>query len=1364
MDSKEGSPELLGPVLSGRPQLLGSSWLESSLTESLLPGKPWHKVLDKLGAVLADEIKEHLQEPKKRQMIFQLLGPQFVQKHFSEYPNQPSLLSSINMSRTEHRRLEQATLSMLQERCSKAAGRIRFQLSPDEDFTDMAPEMMSFVNDTCSHIETNMELHLSSCEEQQKDVEAAGDEDSSTWFSSWALLARRRPQSIESKDVHLAIRRQTVLSYGTRDTHLSSASEPKAPPVNCPGSEVLGESVCAILSSHPEHLPAVCERLAGKLLPKALRRFIWVQKLLRSDHRVLFTDSKKNSEKGAREKFGRIVQHRLAELKLRSATRSPISGLIENAVVETYENTPCLQPFASNEYMILETCKTLNVLFVYNGRYDPYLIHWLLPLQVALKQTPAVAEHPYELAMYLYFLMQNLFPSWVEIYAMAERVMSLLESEDTEFFTHLQSSFRNNVTFDPKDFLVELIAREREEAQKMIPSSDGSQQHQPLGKELLVSPVIFLRKWMGEGFVSILDLHAILLIWDQLYMQDWNRKVMENFCLAVLMLLKHSLMEAEDYPAVRQVLLFHGYHLLTADIQRAWIHLQQGGLPADIPDFNRLRSPREAPPSRQAEKVAIGFREILPVGVKNVQLTLNLPALLVPLSLGETWLSEFNPLAVKIAVSVYYDYVKLRTQTSTAKPVVIQRSTEEATNIENTLLTLQFPDSCKFDSLDPSEFTDVEDPGADAVPFIVLRILYNHMETELLTLGWVKVDSFQRDPAGIPGVWAPREFSLHFPVCPGKEPVNMIAPKADQTSEEQPLGLSLVQLSVYDPLKESAIEEEEETPSDVVLPHPNDDDWVPHSDVTLLPDPTPQDQPFDLYIDAIRYIPDSATIIKVISKVMNSGQSDCPFLKAFPVLSSLSRSPDFEYRTVINANERKPMSVNAFLIFQVSTVDLETGSLTILGNCRLGIFSDSGRLNVGGFQLRLKVGMPPNGPSSLTPSSLDAYPSVPGCSILVRLLPHTQDSVPAPSYGTGFYFSDEAKLTRSELQIISTFKKEENFPRLGVDMAKSLMDHEQRRVTGDEVETWYQDRFDIQKIPVNQRQMTYINLSQVIRYHQEIGMRARITQVYGLQIEGLYINAFARILKGHQSMDLPELPQRWGGEEKFLTRHHDFASLQRCPRWTDPSVVLHPYLDEHSVLLVQLFGMEALYKPDPSGQRPGVVVPSDGQNLQLYVKQQLGWAAVPLFEGQYVKSGIYSAPLFQGSPSPEFLQAVTSRPLTEVIAEGIKKKKLQFFNTFASLKVELWDAHYLDDECYPLPEVHDLLAAGKVSKFLKTQSNKKGAEMSQLVLQSMDKKLQKLKRNSPEYQQQESFYEEAMTNAFYNLIETALLNAGYSPL
>lgn len=39
-------------------------------------------------------------------------------------------------------------------------------------------------------------------------------------------------------------------------------------------------------------------------------------------------------EKDARGKYGKILEHKRAELKLRSATRSPISGLIENAVVE----------------------------------------------------------------------------------------------------------------------------------------------------------------------------------------------------------------------------------------------------------------------------------------------------------------------------------------------------------------------------------------------------------------------------------------------------------------------------------------------------------------------------------------------------------------------------------------------------------------------------------------------------------------------------------------------------------------------------------------------------------------------------------------------------------------------------------------------------------------------------------------------------------------------------------------------------------------------------------------------------------------------------------------------------------------------
>ncbi|XP_062887162.1 uncharacterized protein LOC134336705 [Mobula hypostoma] len=92
-------------------------------------------------------------------------------------------------------------------------------------------------------------------------------------------------------------------------------------------------------------------------------------------------------EKSLREKFGWVLQRRVAELKLRSATQSPISGLVENAVVEKFEKTPCMQPFATNERMLLEASKALNVLYVYDGTFQPYLIYWLFPLQVAFKHS-----------------------------------------------------------------------------------------------------------------------------------------------------------------------------------------------------------------------------------------------------------------------------------------------------------------------------------------------------------------------------------------------------------------------------------------------------------------------------------------------------------------------------------------------------------------------------------------------------------------------------------------------------------------------------------------------------------------------------------------------------------------------------------------------------------------------------------------------------------------------------------------------------------------------------------------------------------------------------------------------------------------
>ena len=48
-----------------------------------------------------------------------------------------------------------------------------------------------------------------------------------------------------------------------------------------------------------------------------------------------------------------------------------------------------------------------------------------------------------------------------------------------------------------------------------------------------------------------------------------------------------------------------------------------------------------------------------------------------------------------------------------------------------------------------------------------------------------------------------------------------------------------------------------------------------------------------------------------------------------------------------------------------------------------------GKLNVGGQQLRLRNGIPPTKAKNVV-TDLDAFPAVPACSILVRLLPAQQ--------------------------------------------------------------------------------------------------------------------------------------------------------------------------------------------------------------------------------------------------------------------------------------------------------------------------------------------------------------------------------------
>ncbi|XP_072099739.1 uncharacterized protein [Mobula birostris] len=264
--------------------------------------------------------------------------------------------------------------------------------------------------------------------------------------------------------------------------------------------------------------------------------------------------------------------------------------------------------------------------------------------------------------------------------------------------------------------------------------------------------------------------------------------------------------------------------------------------------------------------------------------------------------------------------------------------------------------------------------------------------------------------------------------------------------------------------------------------------------------------------------------------------------------------------------------------------------------------------------------------------------------------------------------------------------------------------------------------------------------------------------------DGFYVNAFARILKGGSALHLPEIAEFSGKDEKFLTRKHDFASFQRSPRWVDTSQVLHPNCDIHSVLLVQIFSINVVYTPDRSGQEPGQVTSRSGVEPDPNDLLQLGWSAIPLFDGPYVKTGVHNAPLFQGSPHANFLDYVISHSVKSAMDEFLHKKWLKLTKEYSSITIEVWDGHYFDDEHIDLPVINDLLTVDKTNKFLKVQSNKKGKDMTQLVLQSLDQRIQKAGINHPEYNREEQFFEEAMAETFCRLVESALMTTGYGPL
>eukprot|EP00057_Strongylocentrotus_purpuratus_P034530 XP_795608.3 PREDICTED: uncharacterized protein LOC590930 [Strongylocentrotus purpuratus] len=584
-----------------------------------------------------------------------------------------------------------------------------------------------------------------------------------------------------------------------------------------------------------------------------------------------------------------------------------------------------------------------------------------------------------------------------------------------------------------------------------------------------------------------------------------------------------------------------------------------------------------------------------------------------------------------------------------------------------------------------------------------------------------------------------------------------------------------------------------------VLPLVEDEPvWVPFdprasSDLPNAPAPM---EGFDLYVDGVRFLPDNATIVKITVKerFATAHRSTSLELCTLPDLTchSLARCPKFDYR-----EEIERALPDQLVELRVWTVDRYTQQVVVVGVCVVKVYNDkTKKLNIGGHQMRLRSGYPaPHGP--ILPQSLDHLPSLPGCSVLLRLLPPSKVFVEPLPYSSGFYQSEVCKPTESEINVIGHYKAKQDWSQTVRDVALELARRENDtkststsddehdgpefasnqeenkmadawpKMSDEEIETWMMERLKAKHQPPESLP-PLLEIERCVDYERDTGVAIKIRTAFGLQAENCYSIVLTRVLPGPASQEILDSGHgRSSRSQSFLTKEMDLDSHMKAPRWKDKATVLRPVYDEKSVLLLQFFCLEVIYKVDPAGLAKAVIQAPKGKGpLKLDNSSCQGWGVLPIFDRNCVIQGTFIIPIFQNDKDKPFLKGLRDAPSLESwMRVSVEKKLIKVHPRHPSAIVSIWDGHFYQGQTVPLPRRDYFLhIAGDFKKFSKASQDKTGHLLNHIVLRSLPSVVQSEGTSSAHYLKEMQNFEESMHDIATDLVEDALLTTGQAPL
>ncbi|XP_036358584.1 uncharacterized protein LOC115211485 isoform X2 [Octopus sinensis] len=1225
-------------------------WLSAYDQYTLHPGAPWLQIQENICQKFAHIIDSEINlSPERSQAVVSCMGPQFTLKYLS-YPSHG----------LQHKECSQQMLlemkSLLSQGLANAIIEAGYGSLVTHDTLREKPHelLQQFRRETALQFKEylykfcqNEELRIMQLKHSQPKVSLALPEPKIDYYFNKSVAEEKltKPDTRKSG---------TKIKVCTED------------------SETIGKMVGLILERYPEKITVVTDKLKGFHLPANLRKQIWTEVLFQNVNPMTNNQSSGNLKKHFRQQFGQKLQSNLKKLHIKHPLHSPIKDLIENTVIETYNKTPSMQLYKSTAYM-KEASRVLNALYIYNQSYQPFYVLWLFPMQIALAdladKNSTEGEEIYELAMLLHLLESRCFPSWAIMSVIAENVMATLELKDLELYKHLKHVATINAQVNPKDCLVHLMEEERTLAENLVLSKSTNKikktsKRLPTTRLSLAQPIMFIRQWIGEAFVGKLDLAAMLWVWDQLFLQCWHQQVFHDICIALVALLREHFLVASDYLQMKQVFVSQTFHLLTLDIQRAYLAVIKGSTSLhDIASLNRC-SPQGVSGGDIAATAGImseqSSKSITDLTKKTHKLDIKPTTELSNLFIDFSKLSN-KGLSIQISdVCFKLDFQQSVLQKGTDKNLPWRELPE--TNKILMSIILKFGDECielkkvqssqisfqttptitgklnyiakvtdMFNFADISVSNYIDKMTLGEYFHLIVMVVYVHKNV-ISTLGWAFIpltELTQRNTVAALHSGAIPDIFMQQHV---RESLN-----CTETSSKYVLGYNSEIFLKIDVRTETALNASDSRNSGSVA----DDKMGKSNDV----------KDFCIYIDSLQMLPDNASIVKVVSYLVQPSKPlTTKLLPTFPSIDSKWCCPMFvpEDRFIM-LRMKDNLPKDTFILFTVYTIDMNSTQLCTLGNalmCLCESYNDNNDVKFcsGGYQLKLRSGSLDMS-KNIKSSSLDNLPIVPVVSLLIRILPLVQDVQPAPPYTSNYYHSIQCKPTVSEERIFKSFQKHSKLsePLRTLIRRLQLSDGIQADQTEFEMMEWCKKKLDtdhsIQPFPV-------LNVNQCVSYQSDIGLKFTIDKAFNLKEKDLFVQCVTQVISGGQRRSMPE-GHTSTTEKYFMTLKQDIDCHLHSPVWQDPTTLIHPLFDDKTCLLIQILGLKIL---SPNFQQSKPLSPEDSEEIQLGPAKFVCWTAINIFDGKSVRNGHHYLPLLSGQPSEEVLLQLSNMSAQSVFS------------------------------------------------------------------------------------------------------------------